>query len=249
MSYSPDGKALVFSAVRDGQNDIYLLRAGSRKVEQLTDDLFDDVQPVFLPGGQGLVFSSNRYLDSAGRARPATFQNVVNNYDLFQYHLDGRALPVETLVSTISNETRPRAISDDEILYLGEESGVRALYRYSLKTKQRSLVTNWLPNMQDFDYNASHRGPGVCGARAGARHPVRVPRLSAARRAAADQNRPPANAGRPLGCRREAGPKPATAAIARRCGSAAPADHQPAAAPRRAARKADEHGEYQRLPI
>ena len=56
---------------------------------------------------------------------------MVNNYDLFVYHLDGRALPVETLVSTISNETRPRAISDDEMLYLGEESGVRALYRYA----------------------------------------------------------------------------------------------------------------------
>ena len=83
------------------------------KPEQLTNDLFDDVQPVFLPGGQGMVFSSNRYLDSAGRARPATFHNVVNNYDLFVYHLDGRAQPVETLVSTISNESRPRAMSDD----------------------------------------------------------------------------------------------------------------------------------------
>ena len=153
MSYSPDGKALAFTAVRDGQNDIYLLRAGSRKVEQLTNDLFDDVDPVFLPNGQGLVFSSNRYLDSAGRARPATFQNVVNNYDLFEYHLDGRAIPVETLVSTISNETRPRVLSDDEILYLGEESGVRAMYRYSLKTKQKTLISNWLANMQAFDYS------------------------------------------------------------------------------------------------
>ena len=153
MSYSSDGKALAFSAVRDGKNDIYLLRAGSRQVEQLTNDLFDDVQPVFLPNGQSLVFSSNRYLDSAGQARPATFQNVVNNYDLFTYHLDGRPTPVETLVSTISNETRPRVISDDEILYLGEESGVRALYSYSLKTKQRTPLTQWLPNTQDFDYN------------------------------------------------------------------------------------------------
>ena len=155
MSYSSDGKALAFSAVRNGQNDIYLLRAGSRQVEQLTNDLFDDLQPVFLPDGQRLVFSSNRYLDSAGRARPATFTNVVNNYDLFLYHLDSRPIPVETMVSTISNETRPRAISDDEIVYLGEESGVRTLYRYSLKTKQRTPLTNWLPNTQDFDYNAT----------------------------------------------------------------------------------------------
>jgi len=153
MDYSADGKSLVFSAVRGGQNDLYVLRAGSRQAEQLTNDLFDDVQPVFLPNGQGIVFSSNRYLDSLGRARPATFPNVVNNYDLFLYHLDGRALPVEALASTISNETRPRVISDDEILYLGEESGVRSLYRYSLKTKQRDLLTGFLPNISDFDYS------------------------------------------------------------------------------------------------
>ena len=153
MSYSSDGKALVFSAVRGGQNDLYVLRAGSRRAEQLTNDLFDDVQPVFMPDGKSIVFSSNRYLDSLGRARPATFPNVVNNYDLFQYHLDGRALPVEALVSTISNETRPRPLSDDEILYLGEESGVRSLYRYSLKTKERALLTGFLPNINDFDYS------------------------------------------------------------------------------------------------
>ncbi len=155
LNYSPDGKALVFSAIKNGQNDIYLLRAGSRKPEKITDDLFDDQQAVFMPGGQAIVFSSNRYLDSTGRARPAAFPNVVNNYDLFLYHLDGRAKPVETLVSTISNETRPRPISDDEILYLGEESGVRSVYRYSRRTGQRQPVTNFSSNLQDFDYNAS----------------------------------------------------------------------------------------------
>ncbi|RZK54203.1 MAG: hypothetical protein EOO59_11675, partial [Hymenobacter sp.] len=154
LNYSPDGKALVFSAIKNGQNDIYLLKAGSRKVEKLTDDLFDDQQAVFMPGGQAIVFSSNRYLDSAGRARPASFPNVVNNYDLFLYHLDGRANPLETLVSTISNESRPRPISDDEILYLGEESGVRGVYRYSRRTGQHTPVTNFSSDVQDFDYNA-----------------------------------------------------------------------------------------------
>ncbi len=153
MSYSPDGKALVFSAIKDGQNDIYLLKAGSRRPEKLTDDLFDDQQAVFLPGGQAIVFSSNRYLDSTGRARPASFPNVVNNYDLFIYHLDGRAKSVETLVSTISNETRPRPISDDEILFLGEESGVRSVYRYSRSTGKRQPATNFASNIQDFDYS------------------------------------------------------------------------------------------------
>ncbi|AMR28657.1 hypothetical protein A0257_17160 [Hymenobacter psoromatis] len=153
MNYSIDGKALVFTAVKNGQNDIYLLRAGSRQPEKLTDDLFDDQQAVFMPSGQEIVFSSNRYLDSTGRARPATFPNVVNNYDLFICHLDGRAIPIEPLVSTISNETRPRPISDDEILYLGEENGIRGLYRFSRKTGQHQPVSSFAINIQDFDYS------------------------------------------------------------------------------------------------
>ncbi|GAA4499618.1 hypothetical protein GCM10023172_18510 [Hymenobacter ginsengisoli] len=151
MNYSADGKALVFTAVQKGQNDIYLLRAGSRQPERLTNDLFDDQQAVFLPNGQEIAFSSNRYLDSTGRARPATFPNVVNNYDLFLCHLDGRAIPIEPLVSTISNETRPRPLSDDEIIYLGEENGIRGLFRYSRKTRQHQPVSNFANNIQDFD--------------------------------------------------------------------------------------------------
>ncbi|MEJ7659258.1 MAG: hypothetical protein WKG07_06330 [Hymenobacter sp.] len=132
----------------------YLLAAGRQPPpEKLTDDLFDDQQAVFLPNGQDVVFSSNRYLDSVGRARPATFPNVVNNYDLFICHLDGRAVPIEPLVSTISNETQPRAISDDEILYLGEENGIRGVYRYSRQTGQHQPVTNFVTNMQSFDYD------------------------------------------------------------------------------------------------
>ncbi|RYU80796.1 PD40 domain-containing protein [Hymenobacter persicinus] len=163
LSYSPDGKSLVFSGVRNGQNDLYLLRAGSRTPEKLTNDVFDDVEPAFLPGGGGIVFSSNRWLDSAGTAK-GNFANVVNNYDLFIYHLDGRAQPVETLVSTISNEGRPRVLSDEEVLYLGEESGVRSLYKYSLRTKQSTPVSTFLQNINDYDYNAATGALGFVAA-------------------------------------------------------------------------------------
>ncbi|TGE17044.1 hypothetical protein E5J99_08590 [Hymenobacter elongatus] len=163
LSYSPEGKSLVFSGVRNGQNDLYLLRAGSRTPEKLTSDVFDDVQPVFLPGGGGIVFSSNRWLDSAGTAK-GSFGSVVNNYDLFLYHLDGRPQPVETLVSTISNEGRPRALSDDEILFLGEESGIRSIYRYSLKTRQHVPVSSFAANLESFDYNPTTGALGFVAA-------------------------------------------------------------------------------------
>ncbi|RTQ45020.1 hypothetical protein EJV47_26950 [Hymenobacter gummosus] len=163
MGYSPDGKALAFSGVRNGQADLYLLRAGSRQPERLTNDVFDDVQPVFMPDGQSLIFSSNRWLDSAGTAK-GNFKGVVNNYDLFRYRLDGAAQPVEQLVATISNETRPRVLSQNELLFLSEESGVRSVYRYNLTTRQRSPVTNFINNLKSFDYNATTGALGFVAA-------------------------------------------------------------------------------------
>ncbi|WP_400194204.1 hypothetical protein [Hymenobacter sp. B81] len=163
LSYSADGKALAFTGVRNGQADIYVLRAGSRQPERLTNDLFDDVQPVFLPDGQTLVFSSNRWLDSTGTAKGG-FNAVVNNYDLFAYHLDGRAKPIEQLVATISNETRPRVVSQDEVLYLSEESGVRSIFRYNLRTRERSAASAFLNNLKSFDYNATTGALGFVAA-------------------------------------------------------------------------------------
>ncbi|MBX0292480.1 hypothetical protein K3G63_18675 [Hymenobacter sp. HSC-4F20] len=163
LSYSPDGKSLVFSGVRNGQTDLYLLRAGSRTPEKLTNDVFDDVEPAFLPGGSGIVFSSNRWLDSAGTAR-GSFGTVVNNYDLYLYHLDGRPQPVEVLANTISNEGRPRAISDSEVLFLSEESGVRSLYRLQLATKKYRPVTSFLANIKNYDYNPATNTLGFVAA-------------------------------------------------------------------------------------
>lgn len=160
LSYAPDGKSAVFSGVRQGQSDLYLLRAGSRAPEKITNDVFDDVEPVFMPDGQSIVFSSNRWLDSAGTAR-GSFASVVNNYDLYRYHLDGRAQPVEVLVSTISNESRPRALSNDEILFVSEESGVRSIYRYSFSTRDYQPVSSFLAGVQDFDYNATTGALGL----------------------------------------------------------------------------------------
>ncbi|RFP63581.1 hypothetical protein D0N36_18600 [Hymenobacter lapidiphilus] len=160
LNYSADGKSVVFGGVRQGQSDLYLLRAGSRTPEKLTDDVFDDVEPVFMPDGQSLIFSSNRWLDSAGTAR-GSFASVVDNYDLYRYHLDGRPQPVEVLVGTISNETRPRPLSNDEVLFVSEESGVRSIYRYSFSARDYQPVTSFLAGVHEFDYSPATGALGL----------------------------------------------------------------------------------------
>ncbi|GGG57770.1 PD40 domain-containing protein [Hymenobacter glacieicola] len=244
LNYSPDGKSLVFSGVRNGQNDLYLLRAGSRTPEKLTNDVFDDVEPSFLPGGGGIVFSSNRWLDSAGTAK-GSFGAVVNNYDLYLYHLDGRAQSVEVLANTISNEGRPRAISDSEILFLSEESGVRSLYRMTLATKQYRPVTSFLANIKDYDYNATTGTLGFVAADEARDYVYLYPSYSlpdnltlykTARQETLEDRSRPAKAAVPTATRpgptiANATQQTETPATPPTTGEAAPATTEPAAAP------------------
>ena len=153
MDYSEDGKMLVMSAVRDGKSDIYLYRG--RKAEQITNDIYDDRNVVFMKGNAGLVFSSNRFLDSTGSVVPQ-FDKVVNNFDIYHYDLNKQGFAFKQLTRSISNETNPRPLDEQSVLYLGEETGVRSLYRYNLVTGQNERVSAYLQNIKSYDYNLNN---------------------------------------------------------------------------------------------
>ena len=60
MKYAPDGKKVVFSGTINGKTNIYLLPITANVPQKLTDDNFDDVDPVFSADGNSIYFSSNR---------------------------------------------------------------------------------------------------------------------------------------------------------------------------------------------
>ncbi|QMU30187.1 TolB-like translocation protein [Adhaeribacter radiodurans] len=153
MDYSDDGKMLVMSAVRDGKSDIFLYRG--RKAEQITNDLYDDRNAVFMKGNQGLIFSSNRFLDSTGSVVPQ-FDKIVNNFDIYYYDLNKQGFAFKQLTRSISNESNPRPLDEQSFLYLGEESGVRSLYRYNLASGQNERVSAFLQNIKSFDFNPNN---------------------------------------------------------------------------------------------
>ncbi|NDK57100.1 hypothetical protein [Pontibacter fetidus] len=153
MSYSEDGSQVVISAVDGGQTDLYLLQSNGKLVGQLTNDIYDDVSPVFLKGGKGIVFSSNRWVDSTGRVQQASFRDVVDNYDIFLLQQTA-PVTVTQLTSGIASELRPRATADGNFIFLSEESGIRSLYTYNLATNTATPVSNFIQNISAYDFNA-----------------------------------------------------------------------------------------------
>lgn len=59
--WSPDGARIAFSALSDsGVSDLYMLEIRSEALTRLTADVYEDLDPTWLPHGRALVFSSDR---------------------------------------------------------------------------------------------------------------------------------------------------------------------------------------------
>ena len=60
-SWAPDGSSVVFSGLSiSGLSDLYRLRLPNGRLERLTEDHFEDLDPSFSPDGRRIVFASDR---------------------------------------------------------------------------------------------------------------------------------------------------------------------------------------------
>ena len=57
-----DKNTLLLTAVKNGHTDIFTYKIDSKKLEQLTNDVYDDLDASFVsfPNKSGIIFSSNR---------------------------------------------------------------------------------------------------------------------------------------------------------------------------------------------
>src|SRR5690606_29385730 len=62
MTFMEDDQKMVISAMKRGQTDLYEFRIKGSRLTRITNDAWDDVQPLFISGGarRGVVFLSNR---------------------------------------------------------------------------------------------------------------------------------------------------------------------------------------------
>ncbi len=61
-SFMLDANSLIFSAVKNGHSDIFTYKIQEEQLEQITNDVYDDLNPTFVsfPNRSGIIFSSNR---------------------------------------------------------------------------------------------------------------------------------------------------------------------------------------------
>lgn len=170
-SYSPDGKKLAFSAIKKGkgQSDIFVFGISTSGIEQLTNDIWDDNNPVFVKGNKQIVFESNRLNDTIRNADDASFFVKINrNMDLFMAPYPFRSRVLVRITNTPDvNETQAQAYTQNYVAYLSDKNGIynryiaefdssiafvdtTEHYRYFFKSK---VITNYDRNIIEQNIN------------------------------------------------------------------------------------------------
>ena len=137
ITWSPDGKSVVFSGLKEGHSDLYQYFLESKELIQLTDDHFSEYHPSFSRKGDQLVFSSDR----GSFARDQRSVDISFNLSVMDLATRSvRNLPV----FPGANNLNPQFSGDDsQIYFLSNRDGFRNLYRYTLADNSTEMLTDY----------------------------------------------------------------------------------------------------------
>lgn len=152
FDFSGNGRLIVMSADFEGQNDLFLLSSRRDRTRRLTNDLFDDLDPSFIPNTNKIVFSSNRTSDSVNTIFKG-YRNLSPVYNLYTYDLDSTDAMVSKLTNTVSKDVRPIAADENNFYYLSDQRGIFNLFRFNKENGIYSQVTNFNTNIEEYDLN------------------------------------------------------------------------------------------------
>ncbi len=162
--YAKVPNKLVMSVVNNGQSDLYMYTLTNDRVEQLTNDYFDDLDPVYVQlnnGYEGIIFSSNRDLDTVYTTKAIDSILPVGNMDLFFYDYNKKSKDLIKITHTRRiSEMSPLQFDGKHFAYLSDQNGIvnrfggylDSLYDHTdtLVFYPDSVVTNPLYDYKDL---------------------------------------------------------------------------------------------------
>jgi Tol biopolymer transport system component len=73
-TWSPDGRAIAFSALVGGWTDLYLYNLVDGDLRRLTNDAYADLQPAWSPDGRSLAFVTDRFTTDLATLQPGSYR-------------------------------------------------------------------------------------------------------------------------------------------------------------------------------
>jgi len=136
LSFSQNGKMIVFSGVVQGQTDIYVYNLAAHTYEPITKDIYDDLNPRFVNNSSEIIFSSNRPDDTIRydvltylETERDTITQLLAHTDIFLYDYKAKGKILRRLTNTeYTNEIMPMQYDNHFYTYLSDDNGIYNRY-------------------------------------------------------------------------------------------------------------------------
>ncbi|HUS01251.1 MAG TPA: hypothetical protein VMY77_05970, partial [Chitinophagaceae bacterium] len=145
IKYMLDYKRLVMSAVKNGHTDIFTYDIENDKVKQITNDVYDDLDPsyVSLPNKDGIIFSSNRpapYAKSADTVLPNGRYNI---FLVTDFNTDKAELNRVTQLTNLKfgNARFPTQYNTYHFTFMNDENGIGNRYAGFFSSQREGFDT------------------------------------------------------------------------------------------------------------
>ncbi len=127
FNFSHDGRKIVISAIKNSQSDLFVFNMLQNSMRQITNDIYDDLTPSFIPNTNKIIFASNRASDTVRVKNDIAL--MMEKTDLFIYDYKEKPKVYKRLVNSQDfDERQPYALTEKYFAYLSGENGIRNRY-------------------------------------------------------------------------------------------------------------------------
>ena len=135
-AWSPDGKTIILSGLKDGQTDLYEYDLKSKKLTQLTDSPAAEIQPSFSKDGSILVFATDA-LEMGNKTQTGNW-----HFNIAMMDMETKAIKQLPIFQGADN-LNP-LMDTTNVWFLSNRDGMRNLYKLDTKTGQVYQMTDLL---------------------------------------------------------------------------------------------------------
>jgi hypothetical protein len=163
MAIDEENNGIILSAIRKSQTDLYYFSTKGAKMRNLTNDVWDDVQPAYVTGGQkrGIMFLSNR--PQANMVVPSAVNELPTGpMNVFFYNSTTKSPNLFKCSNADSNTilTQPIQYGPDNFAYISDAGGVKNQYivvfgrdRFNKDSAYWVATTNLTHSLNSHQYN------------------------------------------------------------------------------------------------
>lgn len=122
LSWSHDGTYIAASGLRQGMVDVYVTTPGNGRFRQVTNDLYDDLNPIWSQDDLRLYYASTRNIDTLGGR--VSYNHFRNPTDIFGVDAKDGGEMAQVTHSPYYSEVPVRMSSSFEMTLLTDQSGI-----------------------------------------------------------------------------------------------------------------------------